>query len=197
MVTGHVRRRRTTLSIVRPLPTVRLVPFTAAALPAVQPWFEHPEVRHRLGGPDWPVRELRLMARVDREEYRGRLPLRSHSWVALDDEGRAVAKIGGDVYDRWTRYDGTDPDRPVVRDVEAGPAMGLAYVVDPARWGQSFGRATLLAAVASPAVADVRLFALGIDEDNPSSRRCAEAAGFALDNPTPDWERMVFHLLRR
>jgi RimJ/RimL family protein N-acetyltransferase len=182
---------------VRPTPSVSLVPFTAEWLPAVQPWFTHPEVRHRLGGPDWPARELRLRSRLDPTEYRGKLPLRAHSWVALDEHGAAVAHIGGEVYDRWNRYDGSDPGRPRVTRVEPGPAMGLAYVVDPARWRRGHGRAALLAAVAAPAVADVRLFALGIDEDNEASRRCADSAGFAADDRTPDWEGTVYHLLRR
>lgn len=100
--------------------------------PSVQPWFEHPEVRRRLGGPEWPARELRLVVSRRGEEYRGREVLRSHSWVAVDDVGAPVGKVGGDVYDRWTRYDGSRPrEEPVVTAVEAGPAMGLAYVVDP------------------------------------------------------------------
>ncbi len=173
-----------------------LAPFTAELLPAVQPWFEHPEVRRRLGGPEWPARELRLMARPHPEEFRGRIALRSHSWVAFDPDGRPVGKIGGDVYDRWTRYDGSDPDRPVVTAVEPGPALGLALVVDPTRWGQGHGRAMLAAAVAHPDVADVVLVALGIDEDNVPSRRCAEAAGFGTDDPAPDWEGTVYYVLR-
>jgi RimJ/RimL family protein N-acetyltransferase len=181
---------------VRPTPEVSLLPFDAALLPLVQPWFEHPEVRRRLGGPEWPARELRLMARTDPEEFRGRTALRAHSWVAFDPSGRPVGKIGGDVYDRWARYDGSDPDRPVVSGIEPGPAMGLALVVDPARWGQGYGRALLRAAVGHPDVADVVLVALGIDEDNVASRRCAEAAGFRADDPSPDWEGTVYYLLR-
>ena len=172
-----------------------LVPFDEALLPVARPWFEHPEVRRRLGGPEWPARELRLMARTEPDEYRGKTALRAHSWVALAD-GRPVGKVGGDVYDRWARYDGSDPDRPVVTAVEPGPAMGLALVVDPARWGQGVGRGMLGAVLAHPDVADVVLFALGIDADNLASRRCAEAAGFRPDDPEPDWEGTVYYLLR-
>jgi RimJ/RimL family protein N-acetyltransferase len=182
---------------VRRPPDVSLVPFDEALLSVVQPWFEHPEVRRRLGGPEWPVRELRLMARTDPEEFRGLTVLRMHSWVAFDDHDRPVGKVGGDVYDRWARYDGSDPDRPVVSEIEPGPAMGLALVVDPARWGQGCGRAMLRAVLAHPDVADVVLFALGIDEDNTPSRRCARAAGFRPDDAVPDWEGTVYHLLRR
>jgi RimJ/RimL family protein N-acetyltransferase len=176
---------------------VELIPFTEAQLSVVQPWFGHPEVRHRLGGPDWPARELRLMREKPDGEFRGRRVLRVHSWLVRDDGGTVVAKIGGDVYDRWTRYDGEGSDGPLISAVEAGPAMGLAYVVDPGRWGEGIGRAVLLAVVAHPHVADVRVLVAGIDADNVASRRCAEAAGFRPDDPRPDHEGTVHHLLRR
>jgi hypothetical protein len=83
------------------------------------------------------------------EMFRGRRVLRAHSWVALDRTGAAVAHVGGEVYDRWCRdrwcryHEG--PAGPVVSDPEPGPAMGLAYVVDPRRWRRGFGRAALTA----------------------------------------------------
>ena len=177
-------------------PRLTLVPFTEDLLADVQPWFQDPEVRHRLGGPEWPARELRLL-QVEGGEFRGRSVLRAHSWVALDAAGVPAAKIGGDVYDRWSRYDGSRPDRPVVSAVEPGPAMGLTCVVDPARRRQGLGRAVLRAAVGHPAVRDVRLFAAGIDADNEASRRCAAVAGFTLDAEEPDWEDTVYYVLRR
>jgi RimJ/RimL family protein N-acetyltransferase len=177
-------------------PQVVLVPYTAAWLAAVQPWFRHPEVRHRLGGPEWPARELTQMGTGLGEMFRGRRVLRSHSWVALDGAGTAVAHLGGEVYDRWCRYhDG--PDGPVITDVEPGPAMGLAYVVDPGRWRAGFGRAALTALVAAPEVADVVIFAAGIEPDNVASVRCAESAGFVPDGAGPDWEGIAHYLLRR
>jgi RimJ/RimL family protein N-acetyltransferase len=97
--------------------------------------------------------------------------------VAFDEAGSAVAKIGGDVYDRWCQYT-EGPQGPVITCVEPGPAMGLAYVVDPRRWRRGFGTATLLAAMDTPDVADVVLFAAGIEADNIPSARCAAAAGF-------------------
>jgi RimJ/RimL family protein N-acetyltransferase len=175
---------------------VSLVPYTEQWLPAVQPWFTHPEVRRWLGGPDWPEQELRLAGNGMGEMFRGRRVLRSHSWVALDASGDAVAHLGGEVYDRWCRYDET-PDGPVISDVEPGPAMGLAYVVDPGRWRRGFGRAALLAAVAAPEVSDVVVFAAGIEPGNVASRRCAESAGFRPDRPEPDWEDIIHHVRRR
>jgi len=175
---------------------VTLVPFTAERLPAIQPWFEHPEVRRWLGGPEWPARGLELMDTGLGEMFRGRRVLRTHAWIVLDARGRAVAHIGGEVYDRWCRYD-EGPDGPVVTDVEPGPAMGLAYVVDPDRWGGGFGRAALTAVVQAPEVADVVVFGAGIEPDNVASVRCAVAAGFTADDDRPDREGIVSYTLRR
>ena len=176
---------------------VQLRPFAAAQLPLVRPWFEHAEVRRRLGGPDWPARSLRLDERDPAgEEFRGCRVLRAHTWLAWHGES-PVGYLGGEVYDRWARWDGSDPGRPVVSHAEAGPAMGSAYVVDPARWRQGYGVAMLRAWLAAPQVADVRVFVLGIDDDNVASRRCAVRAGFVADPPEPDWEDIVHHLFRR
>ena len=150
-----------------------LVSFTEELLNAVQPWFQHPEVRRRLGGPEWPERELRTLHTRDVGEFRGRTVLRTHS------------------------YDASRPDVPVISAVESGPAMGLAYVVDPTRWRQGIGRAVLQAVVQHPSVQDVRLFTAGIDADNEASRRCAAAAGFTAEVEEPDWEDTVYYQLRR
>jgi RimJ/RimL family protein N-acetyltransferase len=180
-----------------PVPaTVRLAPFTEDLLSVVLPWFSNPEVDRYLGGPDWPVRELRLMGSGLGEVFRGRRVLRTHSWVAFDPSGVAVAKVGGEVYDRWCRY-AEGADGPVVDRIEPGPAMGLAYVVDPRRWRQGFGTAALRAAVDAPEVADVVLFAAGVEVDNVASARCAVAAGLTATTTGPDWEGMVYHVLRR
>ena len=160
------------------LPRVTLVPFTEALLPVVQVWFANAEVQRWLGGPDWPAQGLRTQGQGIGEIFRGRRVLRVHTWVALDADGEAVALIGGDVYD-------------------PGPELGFAYVVDPARWRQGYGAATLLAMVAHPALADVVVFTAGIEPDNVASTRCAAAAGFRPDDPEPDFEGIVHHVLRR
>jgi RimJ/RimL family protein N-acetyltransferase len=173
----------------------RRAQFTEDLLTVVQPWFRHPEVARWLGGPDWLARALELQDSGIGETFRGRRVLRTHSWVAFDSSGDAVAQVGGEVYDRWCRYAET-PDGPVIDAVEPGPAMGLAYVVDPRRWRQGFGTAALRAAVHAPEAADVVLFAAGIEPDNVPSARCAAAAGLSPDTETPDWEGMVYHLRR-
>jgi RimJ/RimL family protein N-acetyltransferase len=177
-------------------PALTLSPFTEDLLPAVRPWFHHPEVRRWLGGPEWPERELRLLGSGIGEMFRGRRVVRTHSWVAFDAAGDPVAKIGGDVFDRWCRYAET-PHGPVIDAVEPGPAMGLGYVVDPRRWRQGFGLAALLALINAPAVADVALFAAGIDPGNVASARCASAAGFTPTSATPDWEDTIYYVRRR
>jgi RimJ/RimL family protein N-acetyltransferase len=168
---------------------ITLEPFTAEHLPLVQPWFEHPEVDQRLGGPEWPARALAL--EEDGEEFRGRKVLRTHTWFARYD-GEPVGYLGGEVYDRWTVWDGEQ-----VTAWEPGPAMGAAYVVAPARWRQGLGSAMLRAWVEAPEVDDVAVFALGIDHDNVASRRCAESAGFRADDEVPDWEDTVYFTRRR
>jgi GNAT superfamily N-acetyltransferase len=173
-----------------------LSPFTKEHLTTVQPWFRHPEVTRWLGGPDWPARGLELQNSGIGETFRGRRVMRTHSWVGFDTSGAAVALIGGDVYDRWSRYTET-PDGPVVDAIEPGPAMGMAYVVNPQRWRQGFGTAALLAAMNAPEVADVVVFAAGIEPDNIPSARCALRAGMTPDTAVPDWEGMIYHLRRR
>ncbi|MBL7258374.1 GNAT family N-acetyltransferase [Paractinoplanes lichenicola] len=162
---------------------VTLVPFTEDLLPAVQVWFTDADVQRWLGGPDWPAREFRIAGHGIGEEFRGRIVLRVHSWVVLDEDGVPVAHIGGDVYDRWYR--------------EPGRSMGLAYVVDPGRQRQGYGRSALLAVVTAPETADVAIFAVGIEPENVASVRCATAAGFTPDDPEPDFEGIVYHLRRK
>jgi RimJ/RimL family protein N-acetyltransferase len=161
---------------------VRLEPLTDPA--AIEHWFDDPEVQRWLGGRSWLHRPA--------EEpgwFRGRMVSRSHSWVGFAG-AEPVAFVGGEVYDRWVRYhgDGVPPT-----GVEMRTAMGLAYVVDPARWGRGHGRAALRAVMAHPAVADVAIFFCGIEPDNLASRRCAEAAGLHLVDEEPDFEDMLYY----
>jgi RimJ/RimL family protein N-acetyltransferase len=179
---------------VRSETTARLVPFEPEHLPAVLPWFDSPEVQRRLGGREWPERELALRTTTWTEEFRGRRVLRSHTFVLLDDEGRPVAQVGGDVYDRWTTW---DPARERVLACDPRRTMGAAYVVAPDRWGQGYGRAALRALVDAPQTADVEQFVLGIEPDNAASLRAAAAAGFAHLTTEPDAEDMVYLRLLR
>jgi RimJ/RimL family protein N-acetyltransferase len=174
--------------------TVRLAPFEPEHLPGVLPWFDDPETRRRLGGRDWPTRELALRSTLWSEEFRGRRVLRSCTFVALDDDGTVVAQVGGDVYDRWTAW---DPVTERVLSTDPRRTMGAAYVVAPSRRGRGLGAATLRALVAAPETADVEQFVLGIEPDNTASLRAAASAGFAPLTTEPDAEDMLYrHLLR-
>lgn len=170
-----------------PLTDLRLVPFTRALLPRVQPWFHHPEVDRWLGGPDWPAHGLDQPPPGPDEWFRGMRVLRVHTWLAVTGDGTPVAQIGGDVFDRWCEGDRTEP----------GPAMGFAYVVDPSRWRQGIGRATLRLMFDAPELADVIVFAAGIEPENQASTRCARSAGMHPATETPDYEGIVYHLFRR
>jgi RimJ/RimL family protein N-acetyltransferase len=177
------------------VPAVRLVPFQPEHLPAVTPWFDDEATRQWLGGRDWPVRELALRSTRWTDEFRGRQVLRTHSYVAVDDAGRPVAQIGGDVYDRWTRW---DPVAERVLSTDPRRTMGAAYVVAPACRGHGYGSAALRALVAAPETADVEQFVLGIEPGNAASLRVAAAAGFTPLTSEPDAEDMVYlHLVRR
>lgn len=94
-----------------------LIPFEAAHLPLVQPWFEDDEVQRSLGGPGWPEMVLRLAADFQPgEEFRGQIVLLKRSFVLLDDDGQPVALVTGDLYDRLTEYAGEGPDGPAFVD---------------------------------------------------------------------------------
>jgi RimJ/RimL family protein N-acetyltransferase len=176
------------------VPAVRLVPLQPEHLPAVTPWFDDDETRRRLGGREWPVRELALRSTRWTDEFRGRQVLRTHSFVALGDDGRPVAQIGGDVYDRWTLW---DPATERVTTTHPGVTMGSAYVVDPGRWGRGYCRAALLALTRAPELADVTQFVLGVEPDNTASLRAAAAAGFRPLTTEPDSEDVVYLRLAR
>jgi RimJ/RimL family protein N-acetyltransferase len=171
-------------------PRLTLRPITKAGAYEIEHWFDDPEVDRRLGGRFWIHRAVRLLADPPGGEFRGRLVLRGHGWLADDPGGVPVAYLGGEVYDRWVRYHGEG--EPLTGEVRA-VTMGLGYVVDPARRRQGYGRAAIEALLAHPDLADVGLFVCGIDADNVASRRCAESAGFHLTDPEPDFEDILYY----
>lgn len=179
--------------MVNRLPGVELSALTTAGAHQIEHWFDHPEVSNWLGDRSWIHRELRLVGQRPGTTFRGADVLRSYGWLGLDDAGAPVAFIGGDVYDRWIRYDGEGQDGPILSDADHRPALGLGYVVDPERWRHGHGLAALNAVLAHPDVADVEIFFCGIDADNHASRHFATAAGFALPATEPDYESMLYY----
>ena len=166
-----------------------LRPLTKAGAYEVEHWFDDPEVDRRLGGRFWIHRAVRLLAEPP-GEFRGRQVLRSYAWLADDADGRPVAHVGGEVYDRWVRYHGEG--QPLTGEIRA-VTMALGYVVDPARQRRGYGRAAIEAVLAHPDLADVELWVCGIEQDNVASRRCAESAGFRLTDPEPDFEDILYY----
>lgn len=176
--------------------TVQLVPFEASHLPVVQPWFDHPEVEQRLGGRDWPARELALVSQTPGTEYRGAFVTGRFNWVAFDGED-VVGLIGGETYNRWTSYGGEGPDGSIVLDSIELPAMELAFVVDPTQWGRGYCKAMLDAVLVRPEVADVRVFGGGVEPDNVACILCLKRAGFVRLSDEQDWEGMLNFILTR
>ncbi|MDX2809292.1 N-acetyltransferase, partial [Streptomyces scabiei] len=97
---------------------LRLRPLTEAGAHQIEHWFDHPEVRTRLGGRSWIHSQLRLISQDSGATFRGATVLRSHGWIGLDEAGAPVAFVCGDVYDRWVRYHGEGPDGPVLSDID-------------------------------------------------------------------------------
>jgi RimJ/RimL family protein N-acetyltransferase len=171
---------------------VLLRPLTSEGVRRIERWFDDPEVRRRLGARSWIHRELRLIAERPGTTFRGMAVLRSYGWVVLDATSVPVAFIGGDVYDRWVRYQGERLTGPLLSDEDRRRAMGLGYVVDPGRWGHGFGRAAICAVIGHSEVRDAETFFCGVEADNEASKRCALAAGFHLLDPQPDFEGMLY-----
>lgn len=165
-------------------------------LPAVRPWFADPETSRYLGGPEWPAQMMALDDRLIGEEFRGAVQTGAVRYLAVREE-RPVGYVDCGTFDRWSVYDGTDPDAPVIRETRDVATGYLALCVDPALRGQGIGRALLAALVARPELAGVRRFAAGVDTDNHACRRCLAAAGFHPDTPEPDYEDMLYYVRDR
>jgi RimJ/RimL family protein N-acetyltransferase len=174
--------------------TIELVPFEQKHLHLVEHWFDHGEVRRRLGGRDWPARELALVSKTPGSQYRGALVWARHNWVGFDDDS-AIGLIGGETYDRWTRYEGEGAEGPIISESIDLPAMGLHYVVDPVSWGRGYCGELLQEVFARPEVAQMRVFDAGVEPDNVASIRCLARSGFVKLSPEPDWQG-ILHLLR-
>lgn len=171
---------------------MKLQPLTPTGIQQIEHWFDHREVQARLGDRGWIHRELRLISERPGTTFRGKTVLRSYGWIGLDAVGTPVAFIGGDVYDRYIRHRGEAPSGPILSD-DLGPAMGLAFAVDPERWHLGHGRAAIQAVLGNPEVADVQIFFCGIDAGNQASRHSVAAAGFTLAESEPDHEGMLFY----
>jgi RimJ/RimL family protein N-acetyltransferase len=147
---------------------IRLRLFTTEALSVLEPWFDDPETQRRLGGPDWPARELRLLADPP-PAHRGQRVERRWAWVAED-----LVPVG-----------------LVVAEAYCDATASVALVVDPARRGRGVGRRILRAVLDALRAAGIREATGGIEADNVASVRCVEAAGFTRQAEEPDAEGFV------
>jgi len=168
--------------------TVALRPFEAPDLLQVLPWFAHPDQREFAR--DLPVRELDLRRTMPGTEHRGARVLARHAWVVDDEAGVPVAFVGAEIYDRAPFLDARGrPNRPA--PTWQGSIAGLMLCVDPARWVQGYGCATLLAVAAADELEGVDWLAAGIQRGHLASERCVARAGFIPAASAPDQEGMV------
>jgi GNAT superfamily N-acetyltransferase len=177
-------------------PIVSLRPLTRTDLAAITPWFENPDRRRYLGGPDWPAAMLDHGERAVGETFRGAVQTAAHHYLAELD-GRAVGYIDCGTFDRATVYGGEGPDGPVVTESIEVTTGSIAFAVDPAVRRRGIGRATITALLALPELAFVELFEAGVALENVACRRCLERAGFCARSPKPDYEGMLYYRAAR
>jgi RimJ/RimL family protein N-acetyltransferase len=153
---------------------LQLVPFTAAALPVVEPWFDDQETLQRLGDRRWPSMILRLAASPP-VEHRGHQALDRRAWIVEEDDA-PVGLVDVEVYENRT--------------------AGLAFVIAPARRGSGLGRRALHAIADQLAANGVREVFGGAEPNNLASIRCMEAAGFTRRSQEPDAEGFLYFTRR-
>lgn len=172
--------------------TVSLRPLTRADLPMLRPWFEDPDTRRFLGGPDWPQAMLVHSARAVGTMFRGARQTGAHQYLAVS-AGTPAGYVDCGTFDRHTTYAGDGPREPVITETIDAATGAIAFVIDPALRGRGLGRAMITALFHQPELLAVELFEAGVEPDNIPSRRCLQAAGFEVRSPQPDFEGMLYY----
>jgi RimJ/RimL family protein N-acetyltransferase len=162
----------------------------------VEPWFEDSETSRYLGGRDWPGRMLDLDGQVIGTEFRGATQTGAFRFLA-SHEGRPVGMIDCGVFDRWVEWGGEDASGPIIGDSLEVTTGSIAFVTDPTQRGQGLGRSMIGSLVSWSELSDVRIFEAGVEPENVPSIRCLSAAGFQLHRGEPDYEGMLYYLLKR
>jgi ribosomal protein S18 acetylase RimI-like enzyme len=169
---------------------VQLRPFERPDLPHAEPWFSDSETNRWLGDPDWPRLMLDL-ADQPLGEFRGASETGRFRWLALVGQ-TPVGYIDCGTFDRWTSWDG----EKVTQSIDE-PSAGLALAVAPVSRRMGYGRQMLNALFEAPEVADIKLFGAGVEPENVPCVSCLRAAGFAIQESEPDFERIVYFLKSR
>ncbi len=129
--------------------TVILRRLAAADLPAITPWFEDPDTRRFLGGPEWPARMLAIANRSIGTTFRGATQTGANHYLGLAD-GRLVGYIDCGTFDRCTTYGGEGPDGPIITETIDALTGSIAFVIDPTARGRGLGRAMIAALIDRP-----------------------------------------------
>jgi GNAT superfamily N-acetyltransferase len=177
-------------------PIVGLRPLTRTDLAAIAPWFEDPDTRRYLAGPDWPAAMLDHGEHAVGETFRGAVQTAAHHYLAELD-GRAVGYIDCGTFDRATVYGGEGPDGPLITESIKVTTGSIAFAVEPALRRRGIGRVMIAALLALPALAFVELFEAGVEPENVACRRCPEGAGFYARSAEPDYEGMLYYRAAR
>jgi len=181
------------LGMIRSMATLRLRPFEASKLHLVEPWFDDAETQRWLGGPGWPRQMLNLMT-LPLGEHRGAGETGRFSWLAWEQE-EAVGFIGCGTYDRWTTWEGGEGGRGVISVIPV-PSASISCVVDPALRGRGQCTRMIMELMTQPELAQICLFAAGVEPDNLASISCLVSAGFEPLDAEPDWEGMAYYVKR-
>jgi RimJ/RimL family protein N-acetyltransferase len=151
---------------------MRLIPFSAAALPLVEPWFDDEDTCRWLGDRHWPAMVLRMAANPPREP-RGDRPrtVARQNWL-FEEDAAPVALLDVEAYDNHT--------------------AGCAFVVDPAHRRRGCARRALQALMNQVAPTGIRELFAGVEHDNTASIHCLEGAGFIRRSNEPDAEGFLY-----
>jgi RimJ/RimL family protein N-acetyltransferase len=173
-------------------PIVTLRPLTHTDLAAIAPWFEDPDTRRALGGPEWPAAMLAHADRAIGTAFRGAQQSGSYHYLALT-AGVLVGYIDCGTFDRCAIYGGEGPHGPIILDTIEAITGSIAFVIDPARRRQRLATSMIGALTTHPDLSKVELFEAGVEPENHGSRGALEAAGFRLRSPVPDCEQMLYY----
>ena len=153
--------------------TVELEAFVHSDRHAVDPWFDDDDTRRFIGGNGWVEHSL-LHPPAPPTARRGRQVTARFMWVARQD-GIPVGVVDIETYD-----DGT---------------AELAIIVAPDHRRAGICKRILDAVIVHPALAEVQVLRLGVEPDNVGAVRCAEHAGFTLEEGRPG-ENGMAHFVR-